>query len=267
VVDHRLRVGRFRPLHRGVYRVGPVTGPRAREMAAVLACGESAAVSHRSAAVLWGMIPGGRVEAVEVIVARGRAGRRPGIRVRHVHTITREEVTVRDHVPITTAARTLYDLAGVASHRELERAVAEALALRLVDRARILALLDHHAARPGASRLRRLLDGDTPPRTRSEAEERFLALVRKACLRDPDANAEVAGYEVDFLWRAERLVVEVDGVAFHSSNRRFEGDRRRDAVLIGAGLRVMRVTWHQIVKEPEALLVRLAQALARPAQL
>jgi very-short-patch-repair endonuclease len=86
-------------------------------------------------------------------------------------------------------------------------------------------------------------------------------LVRKAQLRDPEINVPVHGYEVDFLWRAERFVVEIDGRAFHSSDRAFESDRRRDGVLLASGMRVMRVTWHQIAKEPEALLTRLVRAL------
>jgi very-short-patch-repair endonuclease len=84
---------------------------------------------------------------------------------------------------------------------------------------------------------------------------------RKAQLREPEVNVRMEGYEVDFLWRVERLVIEIDGRAFHSSDRSFENDRRRDAVLLAAGLRVMRVTWRQIVREPEALLVRLVRAL------
>ncbi|MGH7502078.1 MAG: endonuclease domain-containing protein [Longimicrobiales bacterium] len=269
LVDHRLRTGRLRRLHRGIYLAGPLTGPYTREMAAVLACGEHSAVSHRSAAALWQMLPPGQNgKPVEVVLTRGRGGRMPDIRVRHVHTIRADELTVRDGIPITTAARTLYDLAVLAGRRELERALAEALALRLVERSDVLALLDRRARRPGVSRLRGLVEGESRVAlTRSEAEERFLTLIRKARLDDPDTNVEVAGHEVDFLWRAERLVVEVDGRAFHASYRRFESDRRRDAVLVAAGLRVIRVTWHQIVDEPEALLVRLAQALARPAQL
>ncbi|MGH7502427.1 MAG: endonuclease domain-containing protein [Longimicrobiales bacterium] len=106
--------------------------------------------------------------------------------------------------------------------------------------------------------------GASPPLTRSAAEEHFLGLIRKAQLREPEVNMQVEGYEVDFVWRSERLVVEIDGRAFHSSDRSFESDRRRDGVLVAAGLRVMRVTWRQIVNEPEALLVRLTQALARP---
>ena len=269
LVDHRLRAGDLRSLHRGVYRVGPLTAPNTRDMAAVLACGETAALSRRSAAALWRVLPRGREEdPVDVVVTRGRAGCRPGIRVRHVHSMRSDEVIVHDGIPITTPARTLYDLAGAVRHRELERALAEAFALDLVRRPQLLALLEQHARRPGASRLRGLLEGESRAAlTRSEAEERFLALTRKAGLRDPDANATVAGFEVDFVWRSERLVVEIDGRAFHSSDQRFENDRRRDAILVASGLRVMRVTWRQIVNEPEALLVRLAQALARPAQL
>jgi very-short-patch-repair endonuclease len=266
LLDHRLRTGRMSRLHRGVYRVGPIAADCTVEMAACLACGDGAAVSHWSAAVLWEMHPRRPVrDAVDVIVTRGRAGRRPGIRLHRIRTVLADELTTRDGVPITTPARTLYDLAGSAGRRELERALAESFARRLVGRQALVTLLDRHGTRRGAGRLRRLVAGDSRLlRTRSEAEERFLALTRKARLPDPDANVEVAGYEVDFLWRAERLVVEVDGRAFHASDRRFEGDRRRDAVLVAAGMRVMRVTWQQIVTEPEALLVRLAQALARP---
>lgn len=265
LIDHRLRNGRLQPLHRGVYRVGPLVAPYSPEMAAVLACGQSAALSHRSAAGVWGILPRMTAgERIEIIVARGRSGRRPGIRVRHLHALVAEEVTVHECIPITTVDRTLYDLAGTVRGRQLERAVAEAFSLLLSDRAGLIALLDRHPRQPGVSRLRALLDGGVPlALTRSEAEERFLALVRSGGLDRPEANVTIAGSEVDFLWRRERLVVEVDGFAFHSTDRRFERDRRRDAMLVGAGLRVMRVTWHQITREPNRVLVHLAQALAR----
>ena len=88
-------------------------------------------------------------------------------------------------------------------------------------------------------------------------------MIRKAQLREPEFNVPLEGYTVDCYWRAEGLIVEIDGGAFHSSHRRFESDRLRDAVLLAAGLRVMRVTWDQIVREPEALLIRLARALLK----
>jgi very-short-patch-repair endonuclease len=224
-------------------------------------------LSRYSAAGLWlpARVRGG--EPVDVAVFRGRAAPRPGINVRTMHSLRRDEITVHDGIPITTPARTLYDLADAAGERELERMVVKAFAQRLVDRSGLLALLDRHAGRPGATRLRAIIEaGSGHAPTRSEAEERFLALIRKARLHAPDVNARVAGYEVDLLWRAERLVVEVDGRAFHTSGRRFESDRRRDADLLAAGVRVMRVTWQQIVSEPEAVLIRLAMALARPAE-
>lgn len=268
VLEHRLAAGWLRRLHRGVYLVGPLAVPHSRELAAVLACGGNAVLSRRHAAWVWQLqARPGDGERVGVIVFRGRASSRPGIDVRNVHSLRGDEITVRDGIPITTPARTLYDLAGVAGERELERAVAEALARRLVGRSGLLSLVDRHGGRPGAARLRALIDAASDQAlTRSEAEERLLALTRKARMSAPATNARVAGYEVDFLWRAERLVVEVDGHAYHASSRRFESDRRRDADLLAAGVRVMRVTWHQIVNEPEALLVRLGRALATPAQ-
>jgi very-short-patch-repair endonuclease len=118
--------------------------------------------------------------------------------------------------------------------------------------------------RPGAARLRAVL-GSSPAHTRSKAEERFLALVGRGQLARPEVNVKVCGYEVDFFWRKERLVTEVDGFAYHSSSNHFETDRRRDADLSAAGIRVLRITWRQLVREPEAILVRLALALGRTA--
>jgi very-short-patch-repair endonuclease len=173
-------------------------------------------------------------------------------------------VTKLDNLPITTVPRTLHDLAGVAGQQELERALAQAPGLGLTTHDDLLSLLERASWRPGVSRLRALLAREAPPAlTRSEAEERFLALIRKGQLPKPAVNTSVRGYSVDFLWRAERFVVEIDGFAFHSQSPKFESDRRRDAELAAAGVRVVRVTWRQLVGEPEAVLVRLALALAR----
>ena len=186
-----------------------------------------------------------------------------GIRVHRVGRLDPDETTRRDGLPITTPARTLFDLAGCLDPRDLERAVARADRQRLLDREDVRALLSRYPCRRGGGSLRALLDGDpVPSLTRSEAESRLLELIRQGRLTPPETNVIVQGYEVDFLWRAERLVVEVDGFAFHSARDEFERDRHRDGVLLAAGLRVMRVTWRQITRNPEALLVRLAQALA-----
>ena len=262
VVDRRAGAGRLRRVHQGVYLVGPVTAVRAPEMAAVLACGTSAVLSHWSAAALW-KIPAVQDRAfVHVLVGGRRPASRPGICVHLAGELRPDEITTIDSIPITTPGRTLCDLAPRLAERDLERAVAETFALRIASQSELSSLVQRYSRRPGIRRLQNLLAcASRPALTRSEAEEQFLALIRKAQLREPEVNVRVEGYEVDFLWRVERLVVEIDGRAFHSSDRSFESDRRRDGVLLGAGLRVMRVTWRQIVREPEALLVRLVRAL------
>jgi very-short-patch-repair endonuclease len=161
----------------------------------------------------------------------------------------------------------LLDLSGLLPGRELERAVEEAARTGLVRPAQLAALLARSPGRRGTGALRALLERTTAQTlTRSEAEGRLLALVRAVRLPHPELDVRIAGHEVDFLWRDAGLVVEVDGFAFHSTRSAFERDRLRDAELPGAGLAVLRVTWGQIVSEPEPLLVRLAQALARPRQ-
>jgi very-short-patch-repair endonuclease len=265
VVDRRLKSKRLRALHRGVYRVGPVLAPRAAEMAAVLACGGGAVVSHWSAARLRQLQLRRAISGpVEVSAPRGDHFRRPGIRFHRVRALQPDEVTELERIPVTTVARTLYDLAGVAERRELERLFADALSRALTTREEIVSLMTRYPVRSGISRLRAWLDDDAEPAlTRSAAEERFLTLIRKAQLPRPAVNVTIAGHRVDFFWRAERLIVEIDGFAFHSSSASFESDRRRDAELTAAGLHVMRVTWRQLAHEPEALLIRLARALDR----
>jgi very-short-patch-repair endonuclease len=144
----------------------------------------------------------------------------------------------------------------------LEQAVAQSLARRLTTRRRLEQALARANARRGAARLRACLAQDAAL-TRSAAEERLLALIRRGKLPAPLTNVRIAGFEVDFLWREARVVVEMDGYAFHADAIAFEKDRERDQTLASQGMRVMRVTWKQLVQEPEAVLVRLSQALVR----
>lgn len=274
VADRYLRIGRMRRLHRGVYHFGTSAGAHTRLMAAALACGDSAVLSHRSSAALWRML--GESDGIVDVTVAGRAESRTGIHV-HRAELRSNEVTSTQGIRVTTPARTLYDLASMAArtlhdrhdaarcvvHRDVERAMAEAFAQRLTTPRALRALLDHHHGH-GAGLLRELLESDVKPAlTRSEAEERFLELIRRGCVEDPAVNVIVERYEVDFLWRAERLIIEVDGHGYHASKRAFENDRRRDAVLAAAGYTVMRVTWDQITREPEAVLVRLVRTLCR----
>ncbi len=227
VIDGRLTRGQLRPLHRGVFQVGPIRGLRAREMAAHFACGASSVVSHRSAAVLWQLLaPPGPGRPVDILV-RARERRRPGIVVRRSGSLRSDEVTKLDGIPLTTAARTIIDLAGSASARELEQALAQSLARHLTTRVQLERTAVRASNRRGSARLRALLNGQAAL-TRSEAEERLLQLIRRAQLPEPATNARIAGFEVDFLWRDARLVVEVDGYTFHADATAFERDRKRD---------------------------------------
>ena len=265
-IDRRLESGRLHRVHRGVYLVGHVAmPPHAREMSAVLAVAPNAVLSHRSPAWLWQLLPyPARPASVDVTVWGRNAGHKPGIRIHRVALGLGETRTCL-RIPTTTPARTLIDLACQVSARELEQALARAQTRGLTSRRDLLALLARHPGRRGTAALRALLNGGSAAvLTRSEAEERFLALVRKAQLPVPDVNVRLAGYEVDFLWREEHLVVEVDGFAFHSSRAAFERDRLRDAELQGRGFRIIRVTWRQIVDYPEAMLVRITKALSGP---
>jgi very-short-patch-repair endonuclease/predicted transcriptional regulator of viral defense system len=262
IVKRRLKSNFLRPMHRGVYIVGQRSTPQARALAATYACGDSAAVSHEIAAHVHGLIPAGEeAERVHVSLARGDR-RRPGVRTHRVGSLPADEITTVDGIPVTTPARTLLDIASVVSPRRLEKALIEALARGLTSLKEVDSILQRHPRHPGAALLRAALGSGSPARARSVAERRFVALLRKARLPTPEINVTVEGCEVDFLWRSQRLIVEVDGRAYHSTNDRFENDRRRDRILVAAGYRVMRITWRQLVDEPMAVAVQVAQALA-----
>jgi very-short-patch-repair endonuclease len=265
-IAHRLAHGRLHRIHRGVYPLGHrIAPPWARETAAVLAYGALAALSHRTAGKLWGLLSEDDEHVHVTVVGEGKG--RPGIRIHRARSLESRDLARRHGLPLTSPVRTLLDLSGALSRRELERAVEEAERTGLVRSAQLAALLARSPGRRGTGAFRTLLERTTAQTlTRSEAEERLLALVRAARLPHPELNVHIAGHEVDFLSRDAGLVVEVDGFAFHSTRSAFERDRLRDAELLGAGLAVLRVTWGQIVSEPEPLLVRLAQALPRPRQ-
>jgi len=241
--------------------VGPVAPRRAAEMAATLACGPTAAVSHRSAAALWEIAPEGpRGTPVEVQVVR-HARRRPGVRVHRTAGRHPDEVVRLDGIPVTSPARTLFDLAGSGHSRMVERAFARALLRDVTTRDRVAAIRARYAGRSGTALLRKLLGSGRPARTRSEAEHRFLRLVRSARLPAPQVNVRLGPYEVDFYWPDRHLAVEIDGFTFHASRTAFERDRERDANLATRGIRVLRFTWRQLTDTRDVVLVRLAQTL------
>ncbi|MEK6326160.1 MAG: DUF559 domain-containing protein [Actinomycetota bacterium] len=218
-------------------------------------------MSHRSAAGLWALLSSPRLGAVDVTVVNSWAQRRPGVKVHLARRLDRRDVRRLDGIPITSPARTLLDLAVLVSPDAFERALAEAEARRLVRERDLVDVLSRNRGCRGAGVLRAFVVGEGAVLQRSRAERKLRSLVRGTSLPAPDLNVRVGRFEVDFIWRAERLIVEVDGYAFHGGRAAFERDRRRDAELQAAGWRVMRVTWLQLVREPDAVVARIVRAL------
>lgn len=215
-VDNRVRAGRLHSVHRGVYAVGHAGLTReARFLAAVLAVGEGAVLSHVAAAVLWGLRrpDGDDGGEVDVTVAR-RVRQRPGIRVHTVRVLAREETTRRTGIPVTTPARTLLDYSDLPlADRALRRYVHEAEVQRLVNDHQLRMQLDRaRCGRHGAGRLAAIVD-EGPAPTRSELEDRTLELLRCHGLMRPQTNVRVQGAEVDVRFGDLKLIVEVDGAA------------------------------------------------------
>jgi very-short-patch-repair endonuclease len=266
-IVRRLDQGRLHELHRGVYVVGVRRiSPRGRWMAAVLACGEEALLSHRSAGRLWGLLaPAG--EWVDV-TCPGRRVRRDGI-VSHRASVPGDERETVDGIPVTSVFRTVFDLAAALDRRGLERALHEAEVRGLTDRVSLPVLLERYPGRRGARKLRALLDSGEPVAiTRNDFEEAFLALIDAYVLPRPRMNADLAlrgrFFEIDALWERERVALELDSRGVHGTKKRFETDRRRDRVLVAEGWRTMRVTWRQLREEPAAIAADLELALRQP---
>jgi very-short-patch-repair endonuclease len=235
-IERRIEGGRLHPVHAGVYAVGHrVLSQHGRWMAAVLAAGPGAVLSHRSAAALWGIRPTSRAH-IEVTAAH-RVRRRPGLHP-HCAVLPADEVTRRDNIPVTTAPRTLLDLAAVIPRNQLDRALNEAEIRRLPGPH---PLLERYPGQRGTATLRALLlDARRAHRSPTEAE--FLDFVRAHGLPLPETNSIVEGHECDAVWRDARLIVELDGFATHGTQRAFRRDRARDRRLTAAGWRTMRVT-------------------------
>jgi hypothetical protein len=232
-------------------------------MAAVLACGPGALLSHRSALMLHQLLPTGATKIDVAVQATGRV-QRGKLRI-HTTTLDAEDVASLDGIPVTTVARALLDSATALNDDRLTRAIEEAERREVFDLNAIERVLDRRPRVKGSVRLRRALAAYRDPApTRSELERMFLELVKRAGIPMPLVNSIVAGLEVDFYWPAARLVVELDGRAYHSSPRAFETDRIRDARLLREGIRVLRVTYQRLVKDPHGVIDDLL-ALTRAA--
>lgn len=262
LIDERVKRRRLELIVRRVYRVPGIDGPRRDILVAVFTFGPCAVASHHTAGLLHGLLPDRDMRLV-VSTWRGHPDRRDGIGLHRVH-LPPDERTTCDGVPVTSLARTLLDLAGVLSARSLEQAVARALRVNGVTEHELLRFIARYPRRTGSPRLRAILSADEPPAmTRSEAEDRFLALIRNGELPPPQVNAHVHGFELDFYWRAHAVAVEIDGMAYHATRSAQQRDRRRDSTLGAGGIRVMRFTWTDLTTRPHATLVKVAQALGR----
>ncbi len=265
-INHMLRRGLLEPEHAGVYvlRSAPPV-PWGRETSALLACHGGAILSHSSAAAVWGLIPVPD-GPVDVTVVGGDSGRkRPGIRVHRAARLLACDTAIHQGLPITSPARTLLDLSSSAPPRIVERALDDALAVLGIVRPKDLEdVVERARYRCGAALFRGLLatrKGGTL--TESEAERRFLALIREAELPLPETQVPFKGFRIDFLWRDVGVVFEIDGHKYHSSRRAFNRDRRKDAALKSAALDPNRVARDEVEFRPLYVIGQVATALAR----
>jgi very-short-patch-repair endonuclease len=258
-ITARCAAGRLHRMHWGVYAVGhSVLTSRGHWLAGVLACGPGAVLSH-TAAALWGLRPSAAV-VVDVTVPGTGSRKRQGLRVHRARSI---ESTMHERIPVTTAARTILDLAATLQRRPLERLLDQAENTRLTDVPSLAALARAHATHRAASKLLEALQDHTrgTTKTRSGLEERFLALCRRNGLPQPRVNHHVEGRERDFVFPDQRLVIEIDSFAHHRSRRAFEDDRYRDASLLRAGYRTLRVTDTQLEHAPHDVVATLRGVL------
>jgi very-short-patch-repair endonuclease len=242
-IYRRIQAGRLHRLHRGVYAVGHIRASfEARCMAAVLALGDGAVISHDSAAVLWGFLPS-RDGPINITVPGdfGRKRRR-GLAIHRSHSLIAAVSTLRKGIAVTKPVRTLRDLHRISTEPQYRRAVRRALDLRLID------------------------SGDLKAEeelTRSELERVFLSLCRRHRLPQPEVNRRIGPYEVDFLWRPEQVIVETDGFRHHGNRASFESDRARDAYLQSLGYRVLRFTYRQLTDDRSAVVAALQSLLGQ----
>ena len=242
-VKTRVRAGRLHRKHRGVYAVGhPKLTQHGIWLAAVKACGHEAALSHQSAAQLATLLPLPAYRGPVHVTVPGTTGKRQrkGIHIHRSSTLTGADVQIRDGIPVTKPRQTLTDLRRVLARDDW----ADAL-----DRARVLSL--PIGAPPSAEP------------TRSRFERRMLALCRRHRLPEPEVNAKLGRFLVDFLWRSSRLVVEADSFEHHRDRAAFEADRARDARLALMGYRVVRFTWRRVRDDPVGVATTI-RALLRP---
>lgn len=245
----------------GVYSVGlERLSWRGKLFAAVLWAGEDAAISHRTAALLWDLLPS--ASATVHVTAPNDKRSRKGVRVHQVRRLDPADVTVLDDIPVTSLARTLLDIAETEPPRRLEGALEQAQRMRRLDLRAIRATCQRNPGRRGLKPLTAAVKGLDPQaaETNEGLERDLLRLLRKYRLPQPRINVQVGPYVVDFLWEDQKLIVEADSYEFHKDRAVFESDRKRDIRLKLAGYTVVRLTHRRLKQEP-AVVAKELQAL------
>src|SRR6188472_228883 len=264
-IEEWVQNGRLHPMHREVFAVGhPRIAEPGRRWAAVLAYGSGTLLSHRSAAALWGLARQGS-PLIDVTAPTGRQGieRRSGIFI-HRGRLHPEDRAVRAGIPVTTVARTLFDMAEFVDFKRLESAWEAADGLNLLQLSTVEGVCERGYGRRALKPIRRLLtEARAAAITRSPLEDDFAAFCRKHRLPMPSFNTTVLGYEVDALWPEQHLAAELDSWQFHRHRAAFERDRIRDSALQVAGYRTIRITHRRLHNEATALASEL-RALLRP---
>ena len=268
-VSDRAVSGYLQPLFRGIFAVGHrAITRRGHLIAAALACGDGAVLSHGSAAELLGLWDK-QLPVFDVIPPDWSGRKIQGIRWHRVRLPLADEVEVRDRILCTNASRTLVDMAGRTGWSSMRRLVEQAAILRVLDVDEVDRILVR-GRRLGAPRLRAILAPwrstvEGRPRLRSRLEARLLPRLIEEGLPAPRSNVklDIDGYrvEVDLLWEKQRLAIETDGEETHGTPMAFQRDRKRDQVLVAAGYRTARVTWDQVRDEPTAVANRISRML------
>ena len=263
-VSYRLETGRLHVVFRSVYSMGcGELPPLARELAALLACGERSFISHRSAGFVWGLLKIPPPE-VEVSVARRCCKSRPGLKVHRIKAIDRAEIRRHEGLWISTPARAVLEMAETASVDEVAEIVNEGQGLRILNPHALETVRRRNRGRRGVATLAEVVgDEDAMTISRSRAERAFLKLMRDARLPRPEVNQRLGRYWPDFMWRRERLIVELDSYQFHGGPAAFHNDREKDLVYRDAGFAVLRPTRDHVIHQPATVLVMVTRALAR----
>jgi very-short-patch-repair endonuclease len=266
-IEKRTRSGRLHPLYAGVYRVGHgVISRQGGWMAALLATGPDAVLSHWSAAALWMIRPNSR--SVIDVTTPHKSRTWDGIR-RHHKALPADEVTVEEGLPVTGPCRTAFDLAATEPLDLVENLIREMEFRQLWDRLSLPDLIERYPGRRGVRKLRlalERLEEDPAGRKRSPLEERFSPFLRRHRLSLPRYNDWILlpngkRYQVDCHWPGTNQIVELDGWQGHSTKSAFRDDRARDRRLTAAGYTVTHITWNQLDDEPEAIAADLRALL------